>query len=146
MEWKGILFFVWLALFTAWGIFTVNRLAEWIIKKYGEIIYKFLEKHSSSPIVRHIFKVPDQSENEVNKQYDEEAKNKPICPRVFVEPICNNGEYNDETDKADYHKPSQVTPSSPSHKRSIGRSKEGVNQKQTKPFYFPPTRPKMFHL
>jgi len=68
MEWEGILFFVWLASLAVWGIYAVNRLEEWIIKKYGNTIYRFLERHSSSPIVRHIFKMPDQSENEVNKQ------------------------------------------------------------------------------
>jgi dolichyl-phosphate-mannose--protein O-mannosyl transferase len=94
MEWKGILFWVWLALFLLWGKYAVDRLAEVIVKKYGKTIFRFLAKLSVLPILRFIF--VQKKDNKVDNQEKKGDSNEPISPRVFIKPVpdqsINKGE------------------------------------------------------
>lgn len=99
MEWECLLFFIWLIGFLIWGIYFDIWLARVIVSKWGDSIFKskwgdsilkYIDRHSSSFIIRLLFINPYHSGYKKDKEYNECSDNKPISPSVIGKPVVKN--------------------------------------------------------
>jgi hypothetical protein len=89
MWWEYVLFSIAYILFFITGKKTMDILARFIIKRWGDSILRYVDRHSSSPILKLLFKRPNQSINKVNQQYNQSNQNKPVYPLIVREPIAS---------------------------------------------------------